>query len=186
MTHDPLFQSRGGYRNLKAFTMAEIISDATAAFCRRFVDPRSRTTDQMIQAARSCKQNIAEGSLASATSSSTELKLTSVARASLEELMLDYEDYLRHNQLSRWEPDSQKQKYIAAIAKTNPKSYGAYQPYIEEKSAETAANTMICIIKQTNYLLDQLIKAQKKGFVENGGFSEQLCTGRSRARKPKP
>ncbi len=183
MEYDALSGARGGYRNLKAFVMSEIICDATVAFCRRFVDPRSRTTDQMTQAARSCKQNIAEGSLASATSRSTELKLTSVARASLEELMLDYEDYLRQNNLAKWERESPRYRFISRLAYTEPKSFELYRQYVESKSAETAANTMLCVIQQTNYLLDRLIKAQKKQFLEEGGFTEKLYAARMRSRR---
>ena len=95
MTPSPLIPPHGGYRSLKSYQMAEIIYDATVAFCERFIDKRSRTVDQMTQAARSGKQNIAEGSMASATSKKTELKLIGVARASLEELLLDFEDFLR-------------------------------------------------------------------------------------------
>src|SRR3990172_6999284 len=96
----------GGYRKLRAFQTATVVYDATVSFCERFVDKRSRTTDQMVQAARSGRQNIAEGSRASATSSQTELRLVNVARASLDELLLDYEDYLRQNGHAQWEKDS--------------------------------------------------------------------------------
>src|SRR5512137_290260 len=96
----------GGYRDLRSFQVATLIYDATYWFCERFLEPRSRMSDQMVQAARSGRQNIAEGSRASATSSQTELRLVNVARSSLEELLLDYEDFLRHRHLPRWTPDS--------------------------------------------------------------------------------
>ncbi len=105
MTPSPLIPPHGGYRSLKSYQMAEIIYDATVAFCERFIDKRSRTVDQMTQAARSGKQNIAEGSMASATSKKTELKLIGVARASLEELLLDFEDFLRQKGSPLWAKD---------------------------------------------------------------------------------
>lgn len=98
----------GGYRDLRSFQIATLIYDATYWFCERYLEPRSRMSDQMVQAARSGRQNIAEGSRASATSSQTELRLVNVARSSLEELLLDYEDFLRHRHLRRWEPIRQK------------------------------------------------------------------------------
>jgi len=101
---EPLIPKHGGYRSLKSFQMAQLIHDVTARFCDLYVDPRSRTHDQMVQAARSGVQNIAEGSQASGTSKKSELKLTNVARASLEELRLDYEDFLRQQGLQMWEP----------------------------------------------------------------------------------
>ncbi|MCX6349133.1 MAG: four helix bundle suffix domain-containing protein [Candidatus Aureabacteria bacterium] len=103
--NEPLIPKHGGYRNLKSFQMAQLVYDVTVRFCDRYIDRRSRTQDQMVQAARSGVQNIAEGSQASGTSKKMELKLTNVARASLEELRLDYEDFLRHRGLERWSPD---------------------------------------------------------------------------------
>jgi four helix bundle suffix protein len=102
---ESLIQKHGGFRNLKTFQIARLIYDVTVRFCDLYIDPRSRTHDQMVQAARSGVQNIAEGSEASATSKKMELKLTNVARASLKELTLDYEDFLRQNRLPQWEPD---------------------------------------------------------------------------------
>ena len=99
MDPEPLIPPHGGYRSLKSYQMAEIVFDGTAVFCDRFIDKRSRTHDQMVQAARSGKQNIAEGSMASGTSKKTELKLVGVARASLEELLIDYQDFLRQRGL---------------------------------------------------------------------------------------
>gem|GEM_PF-6198247 len=102
---DGLIQKHGGYRRLKSFQVASLVYDATVLFCDRFISKRSRTHDQMVQAARSGRQNIAEGSAASGTSRKFELKLTNVAKASLEELLLDYEDYLRQHGLRRWDKD---------------------------------------------------------------------------------
>src|SRR5207244_12173236 len=118
-----LIPPHGGYCELKSYQNAEIVYDATVRFCGRFVDRRSRTVDQMVQAARSGKQNIAEGSMASGTSRKTELKLVSVARASLEELLLDYEDYLRQNQLQLWPKESPKTQEIRNLAKLDNSSY---------------------------------------------------------------
>ena len=111
---EPLIPKHGGYRNLKSFQLAQLVYDVTVRFCDRYIDKRSRTRDQMVQAARSGVQNIAEGSQASATSKKTELKLTNVARASLEELRLDYEDFLRQRELPTWEPDHPSLKRFRA------------------------------------------------------------------------
>ncbi len=110
--NEPLIPAHGGYRRLKSFQLAQLIYDLTVRFCNRYVDPRSRTHDQMVQAARSGVQNIAEGSQASGTSRKTELKLTNVARASLEELRLDYEDFLRHRGLSAWGRDDPRRQSL--------------------------------------------------------------------------
>ena len=112
----------GGYRDLKSYQMAEIVYDAAVAFCDRFIDRRSRTHDQMVQAARSGKQNIAEGSMASGTSKKTELKLIGVARASLEELLLDFEDYLRQHGFQIWGKDDPKAKALRALAQSCTRS----------------------------------------------------------------
>ena len=133
----------GGYRNLKSYQMAEIVYDATVKFCNRFIDKRSRTTDQMIQAARSGKQNIAEGSMASGTSKKTELKLVGVARASLEELLLDYQDYLRQHDLLLWDKNDQRAIRIRKIGSEENRSYMSYKIYIEENNSEVSANTII-------------------------------------------
>ena len=164
----------GGYRNLKSYQMAEIVYDATFKFCDRFIDKRSRTTDQMVQAARSGKQNIAEGSMASGTSKKTELKLVGVARASLEELLLDYQDYLRQHNLSLWLKNDQKAIRIRKIGSEENRSYMSYKTYIEENNSEIAANTIICILHQTNYLLDQLLRKLENDFKNEGGFTERL------------
>ncbi|MBI5476601.1 MAG: four helix bundle protein [Ignavibacteriales bacterium] len=170
----------GGYKNLKAYQMAEIVYDATVNYCARFVDKRSRTTDQMIQAARSGKQNIAGGSMASGTSKKTELKLVSVARASLEELLLDYQDYLRQRSLPLWEKDDPKAQEIRKIGSLDNRSYKSYMSYIEEQSDEIAANTMVCIIHQTNYLLDQTLRHLEQDFLKDGGFTERLYNARKK------
>lgn len=164
----------GGYRDLESYRNAEIVYDATVAFCPRFIDRFSRTNDQMVQAARSGKQNIAEGSAASGTSKKTELKLMNVARASLEELLLDYEDFLRQKELPLWGKDHPEVKKIRAMAYKKNRSYTTYKTYVEQSSSETAANTIICLIHQTNYLLNKLIKQLDEAFLKDGGFTERL------------
>ena len=116
---EPLIPQHGGYRNLKSFQVAQLAYDVTVRFCDRYIDPRSRTHDQMVQAARSGVQNIAEGSQVSGTSKKMELKLTNVARASLEELRLDYEDFLRQRGYPQWEhSDPRRQELIDRRCKT--------------------------------------------------------------------
>jgi restriction system protein len=182
-TYEPqLIPAHGGYRQLKSYQMAEIIYDATVAFCSRFIDRRSRTTDQMIQAARSGKQNIAEGSAASATSKKTELKLTSVARASLEELLLDYQDFLRQRGLPLWSKDQPEAQAIRRLAYKSNKSYQSYRSYVEEGNPETAANAILCLIHQANYLLDQQLRQQEHHFAAEGGFTERLYNARRQKR----
>jgi restriction system protein len=171
----------GGYRDLKSYQMAEIVHDATVVFCDRFIDRRSRTHDQMVQAARSGKQNIAEGSMASGTSKKTELKLIGVARASLEELLLDFQDYLRQHGLALWGKDHPKSKEVRKLAYASDRSYLTYKTYFES-SPETAANTLICLIHQTNYLLDQQLRSLEKEFLDEGGFTEKLYRARSQMR----
>lgn len=129
MCSETLIPPHGGYRELKSYQMAEIIYDATVVFCGRFIEKRSRTNDQMVQAARSGKQNIAEGSMASGTSKKTELKLIGVARASLEELLLDYQDFLRQKALPLWGKDHNMAKEIRALAWKENRSYSTYKTY---------------------------------------------------------
>jgi restriction system protein len=180
-----LIPPHGGYRELKSYQMAEIVFDATTVFCDRFIDRRSRTHDQMVQAARSGKQNIAEGSMASGTSKKTELKLVGVARASFEELLVDFQDYLRQKKLALWGKNEAKAKEIRALAYGSDRSYLTYKTYFEEKEPEIAANAAICLIHQTNYLLDQQLRALEKEFLEEGGFTERLYRARSQVRNGK-
>ncbi len=180
-----LIGAHGGYRELKSYQNAEIVYDATVRFCDRFVERRSRTHDQMVQAARSGKQNIAEGSMASGTSRKTELKLVSVARASLEELLLDYQDFLRQNGLPLWEKDHPKAAEVRKLVYRTNRSYETYRSYIEG-SAEAAANAMVCLIHQANYLLDQQLRQLDQQFREEGGFTEKLHRARTHARKFHP
>jgi len=178
-----LIEPHGGYHNLKSFQMSEIVYDAATAFCNRFIDHRSRTHDQMVQAARSGKQNIAEGSMASGTSRKTELKLVGVARASLEELLLDCKDYLRQKGLALWGKDNAQSEAIRRLAYRTDRSYETYRTYIEQKDPEVAANTLVCLIHQTNYLLDQQLRQLEERFLKEGGFTERLYRKRQESRK---
>jgi len=178
-----IISAHGGYRGLKSFQMSEIVYDATVKFCRRFIDSRSRTVDQMVQAARSGRQNIAEGSMASGTSKKTELKLVSVARASLEELLLDYEDFLRQRDLPLWGKDDPSSREIRMLGSTSNRSYTTYRTYIEASSPEIAANTLICLIHQTCYLLDQQSRQLETAFLGKGGFTERLYNARRSSRE---
>ncbi len=176
----------GGYRDLRSFQITTIIYDATVWFCEKFIDSRSRTVDQMVQAARSGRQNIAEGSRASATSSQTELRLVNVARSSLEELLLDYEDFLRHRHLQRWAPDSTEALKVRRIRhdrsdlsdRSDEAHYALYAPWLDHDDPAIRANTLICLINQANYLLDLQIVALEKQFIGEGGYSEQLAAAR--------
>ncbi len=169
----------GGYRSLKSFQAATLIYDLTVEFCRAFVkEPRMR--DQMVQAGRSGRQNIAEGSQASGTSKKTEIKLVNVARASLEELLTDYEDFLRQRNLRLWDKDSAEARTVRALAYRSDKSYRTYQTYLE--NPEAAANMILCLIHQANYLLDQQLKSLEQEFLEKGGFTEKLYQARKQQR----
>jgi len=178
-----LIPPHGGYRELKSYQNAEIVYDGTVRFCDRHIDRRSRTHDQMVQAARSGKQNIAEGSMASGTSKKTELKLVGVARASLEELLLDFQDFLRQRKLATWEKNHPLAREVRRLAYSDNRSYMTYRTYIEEAPPEVAANTLICLIHQTNYLLDQQLRQLEQQFLREGGFTEKLYRARSQARK---
>ena len=174
-----LIPPHGGYRELQSYRMAEIVFDATTVFCDHHISKHSRTHDQMVQAARSGKQNIAEGSMASGTSKKTELKLIGVARASLEELLLDFRDFLRQKGFPLWGKDDAKAKEVRALPYRSDRSYTTYKTYFEASSPEIAANTTICLIHQTNYLLDQQLRALEKDFLKEGGFTEKLYRARS-------
>lgn len=180
---DAFIPPHGGYRELRSYQMAEIVYDATVVFCDRYIDRRSRTHDQMVQAARSGKQNIAEGSMASGTSKKTELKLIGVARASLEELLLDFQDYVRQRALPQWPKGHPQALEVRALANKADRSYSTYQTYFEASNAATAANAAICLIHQANYLLDRQLRTLEKAFIDEGGFTERLYRVRSQARE---
>src|SRR5437868_4147032 len=176
---------RGGYEDLLSFQKARVIYDATVWFCGRYLQRRDRTNDQMIQAARSGKQNILEGSFASGTSKKTEVKLTNVARASLEELLEDYRDFLRVRGLRLWEKNSREALFVRRLGRTENVTYESYRTYIETRPPDVAANIIICLIHQTNYLLDQQIRQLEKAFVSEGGLSERMMKARLAERSRK-
>lgn len=172
----------GGYKKLVAYRKSDTVYEGTVVFCRRFL-PKfgDRTVDQMIQAARSCKQNIAEGSASSGTSKETEIKLTNVARASLDELFEDYEDYLKSQELVRW--PSTDRKYVVARAKAiaNP-DWSFWKPIFASRTAETICNLQLTLIRQTQSLLDGMIKRQEADFKKLGGVRERMHAARTAAR----
>lgn len=172
----------GGYKNLLSYQKAEIVYDATVSFCDRFIDRRSRTHDQMIQAARSGKQNILEGSVASATSKETEIKLTSVARASLEELLADYRDFLRVRGLKEWPRDHPYARRLRELNRTPNATYENFRKGIENPDPAISANVIIGLIQVTNYLLDQQIRRLEKTFLQEGGLRERMTRARLRER----
>lgn len=178
-----LIPPHGGYQDLKSFQMAELVYDGTVKFCERLVSIRSRTYDQMVQAARSGKQNIVEGSMASGTSKKIELKLVGIARASLEELLQDFHDFLRLKGFALWGKDHPLSKTVRGLCYRKDRSYSTYKAYIEKAPPEVAANTMICMIHQTNFLLDQQLRALENDFLGQGGFTERLYRSRNQARK---
>lgn len=182
MSGEGFIPPHGGYRDSKSYQAAEIVFDATVAFCKRFISPRDRTYDQMVQAARSGKQNIAEGSVASGTSKESEIKLTNVARASQEELMLDYEDFLRGRGLTPWDKDDPRAVAVRRHAWDEDRTYATYRTYVEEGTPEEAANTVLCLIHQTCYLLDRQIEQLEKDFLKNGGLRERMTRARLAAR----
>lgn len=173
----------GGYQKLLSYQKAETVYDATIYFCDRFIDKRSRTHDQMVQAARSGKQNIIEGSMASAISKETEIKLTNVARASLEELLADYRDFLRTRKLAVWDKNDSHAQVVRKMGYGTHVSYVTYASHIEQTSPETAANTIICLIHQANYLLDQQLRSLETAFLKEGGLRERMTRARLEARK---
>jgi restriction system protein len=183
---DRFIDPHGGYRKLKSYQTAEYVYDGTVAFCNRWIDRRSRTHDQMVQAARSGKQNIAEGSMASGTSKKIELKLIGIARASLEELLLDYQDFIRQRGLRFWGKNDPKSQEVRKLVYVKNRSYKTYRTYIEGSSPEVSANTLICLIHQANYLLDQQLRKLERQFLEKGGFTEKLYRTRQRAREYPP
>jgi len=201
MSAESLIPVHGGYRKLKSFQVAQLAYDVTVRFCDLFVDRRSRTRDQMVQAARSGVQNIAEGSQAAGTSRKTELKLTNVARASLEELRLDYEDFLRQRGLALFPPNhpalqrfkarrcanlQDVQSWVAEEHGQTRTDKGKQGPERSEGSVprpeELAANAALSLLNLACYLLDRQLAAQAAAFEKEGGFTERLYRVRTEAR----
>src|SRR5690606_27614847 len=161
---------------------AEIIYDGTVYFCNRFFKKYDRTIDQMVQAARSGKQNIAEASMASGTSKETEIKLTNVARASLGEMLLDFEDFMRTHKIAKWDRNHRYSKRFDELNKTPNANYETFRKAIENESPEICANIMWCLINVTTYLLNRQLKALEKAFVEDGGLRERMYKARKNRR----
>ncbi len=202
---DDLIPPHGGFRKLRSFAVALAAYDGTVIFCNRFIDRRSRTHDQMVQAARSGVQNIAEGSLASGTSKKTELKLTGVARASLGELIRDYEDYLRQNGFPIWKKDEQRvlamrarlagklKKRIVSdpSALSDPPDQSDFfdEPLVSalhtlgHATPEVCANILLCLAHQASFLLHRQMQRLENDFLEKGGFTERLYRTRTKKRK---
>lgn len=181
-SEDGFIPKHGGYRKLITYQKAEIIYDGTVYFCNKFLSKFDRTKDQMIQAARSGKQNIAEASMASATSKETEIKLTNVARASLEELLIDYQDFLRNNGLKEWEKDHKYVKRLRELNRTPNANYETFKKAIEHPNPEISANVLIGLIKINSYLLSRQIKKLEEEFVKQGGLRERMTQARIKYR----
>jgi four helix bundle suffix protein len=175
--------SHGGYQNLHSFQKAQIVYDATVYFCDRFLSKRDRTYDQMVQAARSGKQNIVEGSQVSGTSKEFELKLTNVARASLEELLTDYRDFLRTRGLEEWTTQHRYAQRLREINRKPNADYNTFRKGIEHPDPAICTNVIIGLIKVTNYLLDQQIKRLEQDFLREGGMRERMAHARIEARR---
>ncbi|MDP1834410.1 MAG: four helix bundle suffix domain-containing protein [Chlamydiales bacterium] len=186
MNKNDLIVPHGGYRSLKSYQVALLVYDSTVRFCRRFVSQFSRTNDQMVQAARSGVQNIAEGSQASGTSKKTELKLTNVARASLEELLLDYEGFLRQKGLSLWDKTDSKRKELVVLRCSTADELAHWVKATHEKTQlpieEIAANAIHALIGVACFLLRRQIMSLAEAFVTEGGFTERLYQKRKEAR----
>ncbi len=168
----------GGYKNLITYQKSEVIYDGTIYFTKRFFNKFDRTIDQMVQAARSGKQNIVEASMASGTSKEMEIKLTNVARASLEELKVDYMDFLRSNNLPIWDVNHKLTQRFREINKTPKANYLTYQKAIENELPEICANAMICLITIVSYLLNKQIQQLECNFLKEGGLKEKMTKAR--------
>ncbi|GGD26308.1 hypothetical protein GCM10011343_15660 [Flavobacterium orientale] len=183
MQNSNIFPKHGGYRKLITFQKAEIIYDGTSYFCNNILNKYTRTHDQMMQAARSGKQNIAEASMASATSKETEIKLTNVARASLEELLIDYEDYMRTNNIPFWERDHPYTLRFNQINKTPNANYQTFKKAIENPNPEITTNVLRLLIKVNTYLLARQLTTLERQFTTQGGFKEKMYQSRKNHQK---
>lgn len=183
---DRVFPPRGDPRTLLSFQKAEVLYDLTYRFAHKDLANSDRTIDQMIQAARSGKANILDGSKAGRTSKKTEIKLTNVARASLDELLDDYADYLRVREFPQWDKDSKEALYVRQLGRTTPQTFELYRTFFETRPAETIANIAICLIHQTHYLLDRQLLRLEKDFLEQGGLRERMTRARLQRRQASP
>jgi four helix bundle suffix protein len=179
----PFIPPHGGYRKLLSYQRAEVVYDATVRFCARHFERRDRTVDQMVQAARSGKQNIIEASVASGTSKETEIKLTNVARASLEELLADYRDFLRTRDVKEWEKDHPFARRLAQLVRTPGATYETFRKAVEHADPTIAANAIIGLIKVALHLLNRQIRSLERSFVEDGGLRERMTRARLRHRQ---
>jgi four helix bundle suffix protein len=186
MPTDRFIPPHGGYQQLLSYQKSAIVFDATVFFCDRYVDRRSRTHDQMVQAARSGKQNIVEGSQASGTSKETEIKLTNVARASQEELLEDYRDFLRVHRLAEWEPSHTYARRLRALNRRTGANYDTFRKGIEHADPAISANVIIGLIKVTCCLLDRQLQRLERDFLNEGGLRERMTRARLAARGRSP
>jgi four helix bundle suffix protein len=168
----------GNYQALKAFQKAEVAYDLTVRFTRKYLARGDRTIDQMVQAARSGKKNLLEGSKASKTSKEMEIKLTNVARASLGELLDDYHDFLRNGDHVPWDKDSKEALYVRRLGTKQPQTFDIYRKIFETRPPEVVANVAICLIHQANYLTDRLLARLEKDFLQHGGLRERMTRAR--------
>jgi four helix bundle suffix protein len=168
----------GGYKKLLSYHKALVVYDATLYFCNRFIDKKSRTHDQMVQAARSGKQNILEGSQASGTSKETEIKLTSVARSSQEELIEDYRDFMRNHRIEEWTPEHPYAHRLRHLNRTENANYGTFRKGIEHPDPAICTNVIVGLIKVTCYLLDQQLRRLEQDFLNEGGLRERMTRAR--------
>ena len=175
---DRIIPPRGDYQTLLSFHKAEVIYDITFRFAHKYLTLGDRTVDQMIQAARSGKKNLLEGSKAGRTSKETEIKLTNVARSSLEELLDDYLDYLRVREYPKWDKDSREALYVRGLGRKVPQTYELYRRFVETRPPEIIANIAICLINQANYLIDQQLLRLEKDFLDQGGLRERMTRAR--------
>ena len=175
-SHEPerVLPPRGDYQTLLSFQKAEVVYDITYRFAHKYLSRGDRTVDQMIQSARSGKQNILEGSKAAQTSKEMEIKLTNVGRASLEELLADYRDFLRVRDLAIWDKDSKEARFVRRIGCKTPQTFEIYREFVATRPPQVVANIALCLIHQTNYLLDQQLKTLEREFTEKGGLRERM------------
>ena len=175
---DTLLPPHGNYAELLSFRKSEVVYDITFRFAHKYLSRGDRTIDQMIQSARSGKKNILEGSKASPTSKETEIKLTGVARASLEELLDDYRDYLRVREHGEWDKNSKEALYVRRLGRKVPQTYELYREFVESRPPEVIANIAICLIHQANYLIDQQLRRLEQDFLKEGGLRERMTRAR--------
>jgi four helix bundle suffix protein len=175
---DHFIPPHGGYENLVSYQKALVVYDATLYFCNRFLDKYDRTHGQMVQAARSGKQNILEGSQASDTSKQTEIFLTGVARASQQELLEDYRDFMRNRKIKEWEPEHPYARRLRQLNRTPGANYETFQKGIEHRDPAICAKVIAGLIKVTNYLLDRQIERLEQDFLKEGGLRERMTRAR--------